>query len=163
MAVARSLRRLLRVLTLQEEQAQTAFQNAIAQLRRLESGLEAAVERERRGRRLLVASTHSDEGVDRQAALEESAAGRRAAAAQRPRIAQAGQEAALRREEFMAKRVERRQAETLIQEAEAREDLETSRRSQQVMDDWYLGRLRLSQPVDEDAFSQGWEPDGKLE
>jgi hypothetical protein len=33
--------------------------------------------------------------------------------------------------------VERRQAETLIQEAEAREAMETNRRGQQSIDDWY--------------------------
>ena len=38
------------------------------------------------------------------------------------------------------KRVERRQAETLIRESEAQEAIETDRRSQQALDNWYSFR-----------------------
>ena len=47
-------------------------------------------------------------------------------------------------QEFLAKRVERRQAETLIEETEAREAIEADRRNQQSIDDWYLNRMRSS-------------------
>jgi hypothetical protein len=52
-----------------------------------------------------------------------------------------GEEVTDRREEFLLKRVERRQAETLIQEIEAREAIEDGRRGQQALDDWYSSRL----------------------
>ena len=39
------------------------------------------------------------------------------------------------------KRVERRQAETLIHETEAQEVIESGRRGQQSLDDWYSSRL----------------------
>jgi hypothetical protein len=45
------------------------------------------------------------------------------------------------REEFLAKRVERRQAETLIKETEARDAIEAGRRSQQNLDDWFGNRM----------------------
>jgi hypothetical protein len=43
--------------------------------------------------------------------------------------------------EYLAKRVERRQAETLIEEAQAQNALDAGRRSQQALDDWFLNRL----------------------
>jgi hypothetical protein len=46
-----------------------------------------------------------------------------------------------RREEYLLKRVERRQAETLIQETEARDAIVDGRRGQQTLDDWYSSRL----------------------
>jgi hypothetical protein len=48
------------------------------------------------------------------------------------------------REEFLAKRVERRQAETLIREIEARGAIESSRRAQQGIDDWFRNRQHRS-------------------
>jgi hypothetical protein len=39
------------------------------------------------------------------------------------------------------KRVERKQAEALIQETEARDAVEANRHSQQALDDWYRNRL----------------------
>jgi hypothetical protein len=142
MAVGTPLRRLLRVLNLTEERAQVALEIALGQLRNLENAFDAAVEREHRGRRLLNASAQSEEVVDRHAALEESAAGRRIAALLHSQIAQTEQLATRRREEFFARRVERRQVETLLHESEARAAREEARRSQRLTDDWYLGRLQ---------------------
>jgi hypothetical protein len=58
----------------------------------------------------------------------------------------AKREAADLREVFLAKRVERRQAETLLREAESRQALEADRRTQHSLDDWYLSRLHRSRP-----------------
>jgi len=44
-------------------------------------------------------------------------------------------------EEFLEQRVERRQAETLIEETEARDEVVTARRSQQALDDWHRAHL----------------------
>jgi hypothetical protein len=59
-----------------------------------------------------------------------------------PRIADAESEVAARRQEFLAKRVECRQAGTLIREAEARDSVISARRTQQGMDDWFLNHLQ---------------------
>lgn len=45
-----------------------------------------------------------------------------------------------RREDLLQKRVERRQAETLIQESEAQGTIEAERCSQQALDNWYGSR-----------------------
>jgi hypothetical protein len=45
------------------------------------------------------------------------------------------------REEYLLRRIERRQAETLIQEAEARDAQDDGRRAQRALDDWYSSRV----------------------
>lgn len=147
MAVSRALRRLLGVLELQQEQARVALELAIAELGRLESARSWALERERAGRRLVAASAGSGELVDRLAGIEEVRTARRLALLLKARIAETQREVALRREAFLAKRVERRQAETLIEEATARGATEAVRRAQQSVDEWFLDRARRSKPT----------------
>jgi hypothetical protein len=67
------------------------------------------------------------------------AAGRRATALT-PKIENAELEVTALRDEFLAKRVERRQAETLLKETEDRDAIEAGRRSQQSLDDWFGNR-----------------------
>jgi aspartokinase len=140
MAVSRAMRRLLRVLEMQEEQAKVQMESALADLRRLERALNAAGERERAGRQLVKTSAMASESTDRLAGVEESRMASRQAAALKPRIAGAGTAVNERRREFMDKRVERRQAETVIERAEAQEAAEAGRRGQRESDDWFLGK-----------------------
>jgi hypothetical protein len=62
-------------------------------------------------------------------------------AAVAPKVTAAQFEVSALREEFLAKRVDRRQAETLIEETEARDAIDRGRRSQQALDDWHRFRL----------------------
>jgi hypothetical protein len=141
MAVSRALRRLLRIRDLQEEQSRLVLESALGELHRLENAMTATFVRDRQGRSLVQASARTGELPDRLAGLDETRAASRHAAALVPRIDAMGEEVAGLRQEFLSKRVERRQAETLIQETEAREAIETGRRSQQTLDDWYGSRL----------------------
>jgi hypothetical protein len=142
MAVSRALRRLLRIRDLQEEQSRLVLESALGELHRLENAMTATFVRDRQGRSLVQASARTGELPDRLAGLDETRAASRHAAALGPRIDAMGEEVAGLRQEFLSKRVERRQAETLIQETEARNAIESSRRSQQTLDDWYGSRLR---------------------
>ena len=155
MAVARALRRLLRVLEIEEEESRLALESALGDLKHMEHALAAAAERQRRGRRLVVASARNAEPTDRLAGLEETRAGSRHAAALAPRIAEMEQEAAARRQAYLAKRVERRQAETLIRETEARDAIEAGRRGQRTLDDWFLSRMVRAGQAAGNAASQG--------
>ena len=157
MAVSRALRRLLRIRDIEEEQCRLAVESASATLHRLQHALEATVERGRRGRRLIEASVHSGELPDRLAGLEEIQAAGRHGVALTPRIADAELDVAALREEFLAKRVERRQAETLIKETEARDTIEAGRRSQQNLDDWFGNRMHRK---DADAAMRRRKADG---
>jgi hypothetical protein len=140
-AVSRALRRLLRIRNLEEEQSRIALESAIGDLRRLEHAQAATAERDLRGRRLVESSVHTGELTDRLAGLEEQRAADRFQRKLSPRILDAEQDVAGLREDFLDMRVERRQAETLVKESEARDALDSDRKSQQGLDDWFRNRL----------------------
>jgi hypothetical protein len=135
------MRRLLRVRDIQEEQSRLALESATGELRRLEDAMQATVSQDRRGRMLVGSSAHSGELPDRLAGLEETRTAVRFRAAVAPRVTAAQFELSALREEFLARRVDRRQAETLIEETEARDAIDRGRRSQQALDDWHRFRL----------------------
>jgi flagellar biosynthesis chaperone FliJ len=140
MAASRALRRLLRIRDLEEEQSRLALESSLGELSRLQEALRATVDRERQGRRLIESSARTGELPDRLAGLEEAHAVDRLFAVLAPRIAAKEEEVAMRRREYLLKRMERRQSETLIENAEAEEAVEAARRGQQVLDDWYSAR-----------------------
>jgi flagellar biosynthesis chaperone FliJ len=149
MAVSRALRRLLRIRELQEEQSRLALESALGELHRLEHALVTAFEREHRGRSLVQSSAQTNQLTDRLAGLEETRSASLHAAALVPRIDGMGEEVTDLRQEFLSKRVERRQAETLIAETEAREVIVDGRRSQQSLDDWYSSRMYRDVDIEE--------------
>jgi hypothetical protein len=140
MAASRALRRLLRIRDLEEEQSRLALESALGELNRLQDAMKSTVERERRGRQLVEASARTGELPDRLAGIEETHAADRLFAFLGPKIAAKEEEVMARRQEFLIKRVARRQAETLIQEAEKQEAVEADRRGQQALDNWYASR-----------------------
>jgi flagellar export protein FliJ len=142
MAASRAMRRLMQVRALEEELRQAALESAVGDLRRMELALVASEERERNGRQQVTASVRTGELVDRIAGLEETRAALRHGAALKPRIAEAELEVARRRQEFLAKRIERRQVETLIQKTEAEDAVDAGRRAQRELDDWFLSRAQ---------------------
>ena len=119
MAVSRGLERLFDVRKLEEELGQAALEQALGSLHQLETALQAAEERERSGRRHVTASAASQDAADRIAGLEETRAATRRAAALKPKIREMEAEVAARRAEFLAKRMERRQVETVIGKSRA--------------------------------------------
>ncbi len=138
------MRRLLDVLEIQEEEYRAAMESARAETERLKQVLAHNAERERAGRRLVAASATTGEVADRIAGVEEARTAKRIAAALMPRIVEAEAAMKERRQEFLGKRIERRQTETLIEEAEAQDKAEDARRTQRGLDDWFLGRHSTS-------------------
>ena len=138
MAVSRAMRRLLSVLEMQEEQSRTTLESAVADLRRLELALKGSKQRDRQGRILVTASVDTGEFVDRLAGLEETLTAHRHAAALKPRIVEAEMKVTARRNEFLRKRIERRQAETLIEKTKAGDKVEADRYAQREADGWFL-------------------------
>jgi hypothetical protein len=141
MAVSRALRRLLRIRDLEEEQSRLALESALGELGRLRDAFAVTAERDRLGRRLIDDSARTGILPDRLAGLEETRSASRHAAALGERIETMEDDVAALRREFLGKRVERRQAETLIGETEAQEAVAAGRRGQQALDDWYGSRL----------------------
>jgi flagellar biosynthesis chaperone FliJ len=148
------MRRLMQVRVLEEELREAALESAVGDLRRMELALVAAKERERSGRQQVTASAKTGELVDRIAGLEETRAALRHGAALKPRIAEAELEVARRRQEFLAKRIERRQVETLIQKTEAEDAVDAGRRAQQELDDWFLSRAQHGGRTNEGASDE---------
>jgi len=141
MGVSRALRRLLHIRSLEEEQSRLAVESALVELRRLEHALNVSVEQDRRGRRRITLSARNGELPDRVAGVVEMRIANAQATALTPWIAQAEGQVSDLRDEFLLRRVERRQAQTLIDETEERDRVEAARRGQQALDDWYGSRL----------------------
>jgi hypothetical protein len=145
MAVSRAMRRLRQVRQMEEELCQAALESAVSDLGRIETALKCAQERERAGRRQVTASAATGEVIDRVAGLEETRTARRHAEMLRRLIAEQELVVAARRAGFLARRMERRQVETLIENGEALETIKSSRRGQRELDDWFLGRAQESE------------------
>jgi flagellar export protein FliJ len=137
MAISDTLRRLLHVRILEEEQRKIALESALAEVQRLESALCAAHARERFGREHVGLSFQSGDTADRVAGLKESDSARRGAQSLRVHLSEAVLRAVQSREEYLPKRVERRQVETVIREAEDAQAAEDARRDQQGIDEWF--------------------------
>lgn len=147
MASGRGLRRYLGVLRIEEEQAQATLELALAQQRELERAIQVTVEGERRARKLYVSGVEDGNAVDRHAALEEIGAAQRRKTVLRLRMARTEKAVADAEQVFLERRIERRQCESLLAEADARAAAEAARRNQQSLDDWYLqGWSREEEP-----------------
>ncbi len=139
MSVSRAMRRLAQVLEMQEERSRAAMESVRAEIRQLGASMARDGERERDGRESVRAGVASGELSQRIAGLEESRLARRHSAVVAERIAQTESMLESVRREFLRRRIERRQTQTLIDEAGARARVEAERRTQRDLDDWFLG------------------------
>ncbi len=139
-----TLKQLLRIRELEEEQSKIALEGALAELHRVESALSAMTERAQIGRRVFGRGVEQCERVDRLAGLAESEAAQRNAAWLEVRRREAELAVAERRELFLSRQLQKRQVETLLDEAKRRIEADRSRREQVGLDDWYrmLKKLR---------------------
>jgi flagellar biosynthesis chaperone FliJ len=139
-AVSRTLRRLLRIRELQEEQSRSALETALGELSQLETALTATEQRDRSGRKLVGSGAQSGNLTDRVAGIEEMRAAAGVASALSVRLAAAERRVAALRDSFVSSRMQRQQARTLVEDGEARIAAAEARRDQQELDD--LHRVR---------------------
>jgi hypothetical protein len=139
-AISDSLRRLLHIRILEEEQRKIALESALAELHRLENALAALQARERRGRERVALSSQSSDPADRIAGLVECESARSGTRVLQARIAETASRVHAARSEYLFKRVERRQVETVIQEAAEAVQAEDVRREQEGVDQWFSAR-----------------------
>ena len=157
MTIPRMLPRLRRVREAEEQQKRSVLSSALQELHRLEAALKRAHERARAGRTIVIASSHSGESADRIAGLEETAAADRLAAALATRIHIAEAHIVVAREAFLAARMQRRQAETLLDLDVARDSAEAKRKGQAALDDWHRLQskaTRSSQPSKTPSYGE---------
>ena len=145
MAISKTMRRLLRIRDLEEEHRRLALESALTVLHSLEGAQDAANARERTGRTLMAGNASAHDPVDRHSGLVEVGAAQALSRYLAPRIAAAEHQSIECQQQFLEKRVERRQAATLIEAMATRDAVEANRRTQQNLDDWYgSGKHRAS-------------------
>ena len=137
MAASSSLRRLRSIRQIEEEQLRAAMELAVAELRRLETALGETYERVKRARMLTASGVQTGELLDRIAGLEEVRAADRWVEILKRKIDSAENRVQKTRQEFLDKRIERRQAETVCEAMQAKDRAEASRKTQLALDDWY--------------------------
>jgi flagellar export protein FliJ len=142
MAGSKGLRRLRDIRQAQEEQSRDAMEASIAELQRLTTALVQARERVGRARMLISSSAHTGKLIDRIAGLEEIRSADRMAKTLAGKVAAAGNRVQQRRQEFLEKRMERRQVEIVYEAMQARDAADVNRKSQLALDDWYSQRKR---------------------
>lgn len=125
---------------LEEELCLSALEAAMNDVRRLDTELETAAERARMGRELVYRSSETGEVLDRSAGLAEVRMAERVAQILKDNLEDAQEIVEVRRAEYLASRVERRQAEVLLQSERKREEVELARRLQQGVEDWDRAR-----------------------
>ncbi len=135
-----SLQRLLHIRRSAEEHCQLAMEKALAELRHLESMRIVVRKRGECARALLISSASSGDLVDRIAALEETSITGRMERLLAEMVERASLESERTRREFLAKRLARKQVETLVDKLLAGATAEARRKNQSALDDWHRSR-----------------------
>jgi flagellar export protein FliJ len=136
-SASRSLRRLLELRRAEEEHRKAQLQLAIGELSRLELSLRSARAQTQRGRALLAESIRTGDTEGRLTGMHEVEGSERRVHLLSARVRSLEAAVEKLRGDLLAKRLERRQAGSLVESAMAREDLERRRRSQLALDDWF--------------------------
>lgn len=139
MPVSRALRNLLKVRNLETEQRRVMLKSAMSELHVLQDALAHARTR-RTGARAAALELGLLDVLDRSAFLLQQDTEARLEKALEIRRSDASERAEDARVQFMQKRTEQRQAETLVQAAEKRETADMERRLQRTIDEQHMRR-----------------------
>jgi len=163
MAEKRVLHRLLRLRELEEELSRVQLEAAVADRDRVAEELAAAAERQALGRKGFVASLGDVDTAERTGGILSMEQARLQRGRIEPRLQAADAGIVRQREEFLSRRIGRRQVETLVEREEAEARTENNRRAQQMLDDWFgrrapkcaggppAGREPLPDPLEQPA------------
>lgn len=146
MSTPHSLHRLHELRQAEEEQRKALLQAALGELHGLKSAMKSAFGRLMQGRSLLKQSLLSGDMAARLSANEEIAGSRRLVNAFSSRIHGAGAVVEKLRDDLLAKRLERRQAGTLLASIIEQQELQERRRAQVALDDWYRSQQVAAKP-----------------
>lgn len=134
---ASQLRRLCTLRVLEEQHRASLLANAKQRLREVEVALEKSGEQRHEGKTLVRRSVSSSTVEDRVAGLEEIDAAVRKASAVLALKGEVENLVRQLRESFLSKRMERRQAEGVLDFMLRKEARNAERRSQSDLDEWY--------------------------
>ena len=136
MVIPRKLKQLHSIRFAEEELIETEVNAELVELGRLRNGLERAGERLRRAQMLIASSAEFGKPEDRVAGLQEASLANRLARLLAGQIQAAEERFAQLRSRFLAKRIERRQVGTLLEEAQHEVEIENTRTAQRGFDEW---------------------------
>lgn len=162
MPVSQTLQRLLRIRHLEEEQRRQELATAMGKLNILESALACSAARSREARKLAEGGMTSGNLIDRQAGMVESRNALHCAATLQRWISASRKQVEQVRGEWLNKRVERKQTETLVDAEHAQRVAEATRQVQQSLDQSHLARRTrkgLRQTADSPAVLYDLEGD----
>lgn len=163
MSVAPALVRVRAIRQAEEEQCRNALDVAVSNLHRLQVRIAAVKTRLDNARSLLASSILIGAAEDRLAALHETSALNRLAQILHRKLEDAELRLLRTRNQFLAKRIERRQVETLLQAARLQAAVEQNRKNQSSMDEWFRMRSLTGPHPPEGAqsslTSRGADPD----
>ena len=137
MANRRVLSRLLRLRELEEEMSRMELEGAVGDRERVAGELAAAVNRQALGRQGFLVSIGDPDTAGRTGAVISMEQARELSVRIASRLEAADREVIRRREEFLSRRTDRQQIETLVQREQLTLREEAGRRAQQMLDDWY--------------------------
>ncbi len=137
MAASKALHRLLGIRQAEEDYSQSEMKNAMAELQRLALAQETAYERGNRARALVASSAQTGELIDRIAGLQEMTTASRLQRVLVELIDAAKEKAEQKNQNLLARRLARRQVETLVEAKSAEARAETNRKTQLALDDWH--------------------------
>jgi flagellar export protein FliJ len=141
MTVKRVLSRLLRLRELEEEQSRLELEAAVGNRNRVAQELTVVVHRQIQGRMDFVNGISEKDTAGRTGAVIEMEQARRQRLRIEPRLESADAVVMRQREQFMARRIGRRQVETLVDQERLAAREQAGRRAQQMLDDWYGRRV----------------------
>ena len=137
MVMKRTLNRLLRLRELEEELSRLELELAVAERNSRKQEVALAVSRQMQGRRSFAAGIGEQNELARTAGLLESEEAQKLRLRVEPYLEASDREVSRRQVDFLSRRTGRRQVETLLEDELNKVKIETGRRTQQAIDDWY--------------------------
>jgi flagellar export protein FliJ len=131
------LPRLLRLRELEEEQSRVDLEAAVGQRNKVQQEKLVTRARLQMGRQSFAAGVAEGNAASRTGAVLQVEQARGQEQPLKLRMAAAEAELAQQFAEFLTRRTDRRQVEALVEQQRSRAALETGRRAQQMLDDWY--------------------------
>jgi flagellar export protein FliJ len=141
--IRRVLTRLLRLRELEEEQTRIQLESAVGDRDRVQEDLAQTADYLTQGRQSFRASVTNRDAMGRTGAVLETEQARQQRLRILPRLQAAEAEVTRQREEYLLRRTGRRQVETLVENEKEMAAVETARRVQQILDDWYGRRGQM--------------------
>ena len=157
------LRRLRNLRRIEEQNQASLLESARAELRQIEEALEQARSRRQTGRVLVERSIESGETRDRVIGIEEVACANRVLKVLIRRKHPAEELVERTRAQYLGKRTERCQVESLLRVELERESVAAQRRSQSSLDEWYrmLGSGATRERMEDDLSADRAKTSGK--